>query len=120
MKERLPFWQRLLVTLSVMLLVSYLAGLLCQTLLGVPILIKECHEVAGLPFTNGLLSRRHVLGQQDCTAVKRIREGGMIVLGNTNTSECCMWMECCESISFSPSLCLNQMIISVYHRSRCR
>jgi fatty acid amide hydrolase 2 len=65
-----------------------------RPLLGVPILIKECHEMVGLPFTNGLLSRMNVVGQKDCTAVKRIREGGMIVLGNTNTSECCMWMEC--------------------------
>jgi fatty acid amide hydrolase 2 len=65
-----------------------------RPLLGVPILIKECHEMQGLPFTNGLLSRKDAVGEQDCTAVKRICEAGMIVLGNTNTSECCMWMEC--------------------------
>ncbi len=37
MKLRLPFWQRLMVTIGVMLLTSYLAGLLCQSVLGAPI-----------------------------------------------------------------------------------
>ncbi len=47
-ESRLPFWQRLLVTLGVMLLASYLAGLLCQGLLGVPIPSYVAGAIGGL------------------------------------------------------------------------
>ena len=37
MKTKLPFWQRILITIGVMLLASYIAGLICQALLGTPL-----------------------------------------------------------------------------------
>ena len=37
MKEHLPFWQRLLITIGVMLISSYLAGLFSHIALGLPI-----------------------------------------------------------------------------------
>ncbi len=48
MKLRLPFWQRLLVTIGVMLLTSYLAGLLCQSVVGVPIPSYVAGAIGGL------------------------------------------------------------------------
>ncbi len=48
MKLRLPFWQRLLVTIGVMLLTSYLAGLLCQSVLGAPIPSYVAGAIGGL------------------------------------------------------------------------
>ncbi len=48
MKLRLPFWQRLIVTVGVMLLTSYLAGLLCQSVLGVPIPNYIAGAIGGL------------------------------------------------------------------------
>lgn len=48
MKKRLAFWQRLLITVGAMLLASYLAGLLCQGLLGVAIPSYAAGVVGGL------------------------------------------------------------------------
>ena len=48
METRLPFWQRLLVTVGVMLLASYLAGLLCQGVLGIPIPSYVAGAIGGL------------------------------------------------------------------------
>ncbi len=48
MKPLLPFWQRLLITVGVMLLASYLAGLLCQSILGLPIPSYIAGAVGGL------------------------------------------------------------------------
>ena len=48
MKSLLPFWQRLLITVGVMLLTSYLAGLLCQIALGLPIPSYIAGLVGGL------------------------------------------------------------------------
>lgn len=48
MKNRLPFWQRLLATIGVMLLASYLAGHLFQGLLGLPIPSYVAGAIGGL------------------------------------------------------------------------
>jgi hypothetical protein len=48
MKHHLPFWQRLPITIGVMLLASYLAGLLCQNVLGVPIPSYVAGAIGGL------------------------------------------------------------------------
>ena len=48
MKSLLPFWQRLLITIGAMLLTSYLAGLLCQVILGFPIPSYIAGLVGGL------------------------------------------------------------------------
>lgn len=61
--------------------------------LGVPCTVKESFEVRGMPNTAGLLSRRGVVAERDAVTVRRLRDAGAIVLGVTNTSELCMWME---------------------------
>ena len=48
MKLQLPFWQRLLATIGVMLLMSYLAGLLCQSVFGIPIPSYVAGAIGGL------------------------------------------------------------------------
>lgn len=60
---------------------------------GVPCTIKECFALTGMPNASGLLARRHLVAEQDATAVARLRAAGAIPLGVTNTSELCMWME---------------------------
>lgn len=62
-------------------------------LLGVPCTIKENFELSGTPQASGLVSRRHLINQQDAPAVARLREAGAVVMGVTNTPELCMWME---------------------------
>jgi len=48
MRLLLPFWQRLLVTTGVMLLTSYLAGLVCQALFSIPIPSYIAGAIGGL------------------------------------------------------------------------
>ena len=48
MKLLLPFWQRLLLVILVMLLTSYLAGLAWQYILGVPLPSYGAGAVGGL------------------------------------------------------------------------
>ena len=62
-------------------------------LFGVPCTVKECFEVAGLPNSSGLVARKDKIATSDATCVKRLKDAGAIVLGVTNTSELCMWME---------------------------
>lgn len=60
---------------------------------GVPCTIKESFSVTGMPWSAGLVSRRDVRAGSDAVTVQRLRAAGAIVLGVTNTSELCMWME---------------------------
>jgi fatty acid amide hydrolase 2 len=60
---------------------------------GVPFTCKECFEVKGMPLSTGLISRRHVIATRTSPAVQRAMDSGMILLGVTNTSELCLWME---------------------------
>jgi len=60
---------------------------------GVPCTIKESFSVAGMPWSAGLVSRRALRAGSDAVTVQRLRSAGAIVLGVTNTSELCMWME---------------------------
>jgi fatty acid amide hydrolase 2 len=60
---------------------------------GVPCSIKESFALTGMPFTSGLVARRHVRADADAVAVARLRRAGAIPVGVTNVSELCMWME---------------------------
>ena len=60
---------------------------------GVPCSIKEAFAVTGMPNTSGLVSRKGRLAASDAITVARLRAAGAIVLGVTNVSELCMWME---------------------------
>ena len=65
---------------------------------GVPITIKESIACKGMPHTSGLWSRRNVRAEKDGSAVARLRAAGGIVLGVTNVSELCMWMESANAV----------------------
>lgn len=60
---------------------------------GVPCTVKECFSVEGMPWTAGFAPRVGRVGQRDAEAVRRLRAAGAVVLGVTNVSELCMWLE---------------------------
>jgi Asp-tRNA(Asn)/Glu-tRNA(Gln) amidotransferase A subunit family amidase len=60
---------------------------------GIPFTAKDALACEGMPNTSGLWARRDFLAPEDATAVKRLKEAGAILLGVTNISELCMWME---------------------------
>lgn len=62
-------------------------------LTGIPCTIKESFGVAGMRVTGGLVARRDVVSPRDAVPLARLRAAGAIVLGTTNVSELCMWME---------------------------
>ncbi len=60
---------------------------------GVPVTVKECIDVAGLPTTCGsrLLAGR--IADSDAPAVSRLRRAGALLVGKTNTPEFTLWWE---------------------------
>jgi fatty acid amide hydrolase 2 len=64
-----------------------------QLLFGVPIVVKECMELKGLPFTAGITAREGIIGEKDSPTMKRVKDDGMIIVGTTNISEGCMFHE---------------------------
>lgn len=57
------------------------------TLHGVPITVKECLEVTGLPATFGLEHRRSTVATADDPYVARLRAAGAIVIATTNVAQ---------------------------------
>lgn len=53
-------------------------------LLGLPLTIKDCIYVRGLPTTGGLLERADDVSDTDAPAVARLRAAGIVLLGKTN------------------------------------
>jgi amidase len=53
-------------------------------LLGVPMTVKEAHNVAGLPTTWGLTSAKDWIAPDDSVGVARLKAAGAIILGKTN------------------------------------
>ncbi len=62
-------------------------------LLGVPCTVKEIFAFRGMLQTAGMRSRSAHRSETDAVVVERLRDAGAIVLGTTNVSELCMWME---------------------------
>ncbi len=60
---------------------------------GVPCTVKECFAVKGFVQSAGLVSRRNHVATEDATAVARLKRAGAVIMGVTNLSELCMWME---------------------------
>lgn len=61
--------------------------------LGVPFTVKELIAVKGMPFTAGVVARRHVIAEEDAPLVHRMRQAGAIPMGVTNVSEAGVWLE---------------------------
>ncbi|MBO1907550.1 amidase [Microvirga sp. 3-52] len=55
-------------------------------LAGVPMTVKECFNVAGLPTTFGLDSEREYRPTEDAAAVRRLKKAGAVILGKTNVA----------------------------------
>ena len=55
-----------------------------RPLLGVPMTVKESHNIAGLPTTWGLESAKGWTPSRDATGVSRLKAAGAVVLGKTN------------------------------------
>lgn len=64
-----------------------MAGKARGPLHGIPILIKDNIEVAGLPTTAGSLALKDNVTNRDAPIIARLREAGAIILGKTNLSE---------------------------------
>lgn len=62
-------------------------------LYGVPISIKGCIDVAGMPSPCGSELRRDYIAQQDAPLVARLKRAGAVVIGVTNTPEFLMAWE---------------------------
>lgn len=58
-----------------------------KPLLGLPITIKSCIDVADLPCNAGSRLRQPYLAAQDAPLVARLKQAGAIVIGLTNTPE---------------------------------
>ncbi|MGZ3146479.1 amidase [Lentzea chajnantorensis] len=55
-----------------------------RPLLGVPVTVKECFNVAGLPTTWGMPEHRDHVPAEDAVQVSRLKAAGAVVLGKTN------------------------------------
>jgi fatty acid amide hydrolase 2 len=62
-------------------------------LLGVPCTVKESLAVAGMPHSAGVVARHGYRAESTAPVVQRVLDAGAIVLGVTNTSEMCLWVE---------------------------
>src|SRR5438477_1936117 len=71
----------------------------CGALFGIPVTVKSCIDVAGWPCAAGSLLRRENRPSCDAELVKRLRDAGAILLGNTNTPEFLMAYETDNRVS---------------------
>jgi amidase len=55
-----------------------------RQLLGVPVTIKDCFQIAGVPTTGGAPFLKEHRPESDAPTVRRLRDAGAVVLGNTN------------------------------------
>jgi Asp-tRNA(Asn)/Glu-tRNA(Gln) amidotransferase A subunit family amidase len=62
-------------------------------LLGVPVSIKSCIDIAGMPCEAGTRLRAGYVSERDAPLVRRLKHAGAIVLGVTNTPEMLMAYE---------------------------
>lgn len=53
-------------------------------LLGVPMTVKEAHNVAGLPTTWGIAAAKGWVAPEDSEGVKRLKKAGAVIVGKTN------------------------------------
>lgn len=63
------------------------SGAPCLPLQGVPIVVKDNIEAAGLPATAGTPALKNFVPKADAPVLARLREAGVVVLGKTNMHE---------------------------------
>ncbi|MFT4046295.1 MAG: amidase family protein [Solimonas sp.] len=63
------------------------SGKLSGPLHGIPVLVKDCIDAAGMPLTAGFQGWKHWFPARDATLVERIKAAGGIVLGKASLSE---------------------------------
>jgi Asp-tRNA(Asn)/Glu-tRNA(Gln) amidotransferase A subunit family amidase len=68
-------------------------------LLGVPVSVKSCIDVAGWTCPAGSRLRANYVASEDAVLVSRLRAAGAILLGNTNTPEFLMAYETDNAVS---------------------
>jgi len=68
-------------------------GTIMGPLHGVPITIKECHDVTGAPSTAGLPGRVGHRAARDMLMVARLRAAGAVILGKTNIPQVMLYFE---------------------------
>ena len=68
------------------------AGRLRGPLHGVPVLVKDNVDVAGLPTTGGALALERSVPDRDAELVARLRAAGALVIGKTNLTELANFM----------------------------
>ncbi len=57
------------------------------------VVASDMSSSTGFPNAAGLYSRASHLADNTATAVTRMQHAGFIIMGITNTSELCMWIE---------------------------
>ncbi|MET9617711.1 amidase [Kitasatospora indigofera] len=55
-----------------------------RPLLGIPVTVKECYSIAGLPTTWAMPQHRDHVPAEDAVQVSRLKAAGAVVLGKTN------------------------------------
>ncbi|WP_370937089.1 amidase [Amycolatopsis sp. cg13] len=55
-----------------------------RPLLGIPVTVKECYNVVGLPTTWGMPQHRDFMPAEDAVQVARLKSAGAVILGKTN------------------------------------
>jgi amidase len=63
------------------------AGIRKGPLHGVPIALKDVHDLEGAPTTAGMPLRRNAIAASSATVTRRLIEAGAVILGKTNLTE---------------------------------
>lgn len=61
---------------------------------GVPITVKDCFHVPGMPSTIGLTNRVGLLDEDQSPLVAQLRAAGAVLMGKTNVPQLMVWHEC--------------------------
>ena len=78
--------------------IAFKKGGLTGPLHGIPIILKDNIETAGIPTTAGSLSLEGYIPENDSYIVSRLKEAGAIILAKANLHEFAIWGETISSI----------------------